>query len=133
MIAPRRGGEPSARSPLLPGLDDQAFYSVAAQVIPVLFLALVFGTRLLRCDGEHSTSSVRAGRRAERLERFPQPGPCRTYGTSAGGVSGRTSQVLYDQSGRLVGVVVTDANHRSVLSALSGIVSPCRQASTVLR
>jgi hypothetical protein len=29
-------------------LDDQAFYSVAAQVIPVLFLALVFETRLLR-------------------------------------------------------------------------------------
>lgn len=40
--------KPSARSRKLPGLDDQAFYSVAAQVIPVLFLALVFETRLLR-------------------------------------------------------------------------------------
>ena len=45
------------------GFDDQTFYSVAAQVIPVLFLALVFETRLLRsyADEPFANSVVSIG------------------------------------------------------------------------
>jgi hypothetical protein len=37
------------------------------------------------------------------------PGPLRTYAASVRGASGRSGHVLNDQRGRLIGVVVTDA------------------------
>jgi hypothetical protein len=64
------------------------------------------------------------GRRAERLGRFPRPGPSRTYGVSASGANGRSRQVLYDQRGRLIGVVVTDAEDARSVRRPMAIVSP---------
>jgi hypothetical protein len=46
---------------------------------------------------------------SRRLGRFPLPGPSRTYEVSAGGASGRSGQVIYDQCGRLTRVVIADA------------------------
>jgi hypothetical protein len=67
-----------------------------------------------------------------------RPGPSRTYVRSAGGASGPTGQVLYNQGGRLVGVVGADAENAQWCKAREirnpavdpfGLVNSLRRAS----